>query len=40
MVLIGLIGVGLDVAMRRLERLKAASWGYESAVDGADGVAA
>ena len=34
MVLIGLIGVGLDVAMRRLERLPAASWGYESAVDG------
>jgi len=29
MVLIGLIGVGLDAAMRRLERLKAASWGYE-----------
>ena len=43
MVLIGLIGVGLDAAMRRLERLKAASWGYESAlegVDGLDGVAA
>ena len=35
MVLIGLIGVGLDVAMRRLERLKAASWGYESAAEGA-----
>jgi NitT/TauT family transport system permease protein len=34
MVLIGVIGVGLDIAMRRLERLKAASWGYESAVDG------
>jgi hypothetical protein len=29
MVLIGLIGVGLDAAMRRLEKLKAASWGYE-----------
>ncbi len=29
MVLIGLIGVVLDAAMRRLERLKAASWGYE-----------
>ncbi|HEY6147818.1 MAG TPA: ABC transporter permease [Thermoanaerobaculia bacterium] len=34
MVLIGLIGVGLDAAMRRLERLKAASWGYESVTDG------
>jgi NitT/TauT family transport system permease protein len=30
MVLIGLIGVGLDAAMRRLERLRAASWGYET----------
>jgi len=28
MVLIGVIGVGLDAAMRRLEKLKAASWGY------------
>ena len=40
MVLIGLIGVGLDLAMRRLERLKAASWGYESGADGVDGLAA
>jgi NitT/TauT family transport system permease protein len=30
MVLIGLIGVALDAAMRRLERLPAASWGYEA----------
>ncbi len=29
MVLIGLIGLGLDFAMRRLERLPAASWNYE-----------
>ena len=35
MVLIGLIGVGLDVAMRRLERLKSASWGYQTAAEGA-----
>ena len=33
MVLIGLIGVGLDAAMRRLERLKAASWGYERSME-------
>jgi NitT/TauT family transport system permease protein len=31
MVLIGLIGVALDAGMRRLERLPAASWGYEAA---------
>ena len=31
MVLIGLIGVVLDAGMRRLERLPAASWGYEAA---------
>ncbi|MEO8431305.1 MAG: ABC transporter permease [Acidobacteriota bacterium] len=29
MVLIGLIGLGLDLAMRRLERLPAASWSYQ-----------
>jgi len=31
MVLIGAIGVVLDAGMRRLERLPAASWGYEGA---------
>jgi NitT/TauT family transport system permease protein len=30
MVMIGLIGLGLDLAMRRLERLKALRWGYGS----------
>jgi NitT/TauT family transport system permease protein len=30
MVMIGLIGLGLDVAMRRLEKLKALRWGYGS----------
>ncbi len=30
MVLIGLIGLALDLAMRRLERLPAASWGYQT----------
>ena len=30
MVLIGLIGLVLDLAMRRLERLPAASWGYQT----------
>ena len=30
MVLIGVIGLGLDLAMRRLERLPAASWGYQT----------
>ena len=33
MVLIGLIGVALDAAMRRLEKLKAASWGYERSAE-------
>src|SRR5262249_3567466 len=28
MLVIGLIGLGLDTAMRRLERLKALRWGY------------
>jgi len=27
---IGVIGLGLDLAMRRLERLPAASWGYQT----------
>ena len=31
MVLIGAIGVGLDLAMRRLERLPALRWGYSGA---------
>lgn len=30
MVMIGLIGLGLDIAMRRLETLKALRWGYGS----------
>ncbi len=33
MVLIGAIGVCLDLAMRRLERLPAASWGYQTPVE-------
>jgi len=31
MALIGLIGLGLDVAMRKLEKLKSLRWGYEGA---------
>ena len=30
MVLIGVVGVLLDLAMRRLERLRSVRWGYES----------
>lgn len=33
MVLIGVIGLGLDLAMRRLERLPAASWGYQTPIE-------
>lgn len=33
MVLIGVIGLCLDLAMRRLERLPAASWGYQTPVE-------
>ncbi len=35
MVLIGVIGLGLDTAMRRLERLKSVSWGYTQEPAGA-----
>jgi len=31
MVLIGTIGVGLDAAMRRIERLPSVRWGYAGA---------
>jgi NitT/TauT family transport system permease protein len=30
MVMIGLIGLGLDTAIRQLEKLKALRWGYGS----------
>lgn len=43
MVLIGLIGLGLDVIMRRLERSKAMAWGYtqiEAAADSSSADAA
>jgi NitT/TauT family transport system permease protein len=31
MVMIGLIGLMLDIAMRKLETLKSLRWGYEGA---------
>ena len=33
MVLIGTIGVGLDAAMRRIERLPSVRWGYAGAAE-------
>jgi NitT/TauT family transport system permease protein len=40
MVLIGLIGLGLDVLMRRLERSKAMAWGYTQIEAAAEAPAA